>query len=191
MVKLPHCTDDGFYALLAPKPRTANRWRKNLSGDNNHEIDEKPVCGHRTHRADGRRGTGQDSWSICSEASPAHFDPGPTTGGNDFDASGRTIYNRLVEFAHGGTEVTPGLAESWDISEDGLEYTFHLRPGVKFHTTSYFTPTRDFNADDVIFSFERQWKPENPYNAYLEGITWDYFQGMDMPKFLKSDRKGR
>ena len=122
---------------------------------------------------------------FCSEASPAHFDPGPTTGGNDFDASSRTIYNRLVEFEHGGTAVQPGLAESWEVSDDGLEYTFHLRPGVKFHTTSYFTPTRTFNADDVIFSFERQWKAENAWNAYLEGISWDYFQGMDMPKFLK------
>ena len=92
----------------------------------------------------------------CSEASPAHFDPGPTTGGNDFDASSRTIYNRLVEFEHGGTAVQPALAESWEVSEDGLTYTFHLRPGVKFHTTPYFTPTRDLNADDVIFSFERQ-----------------------------------
>ncbi|WP_375450280.1 ABC transporter substrate-binding protein [uncultured Devosia sp.] len=126
---------------------------------------------------------------FCSEASPAHFDPGPTTGGNDFDASGRTIYNRLVEFEHGGTNVVPGLAESWDISEDGLEYTFHLRAGVKFHTTAYFTPTRDLNADDVIFSFERQYKPDNAFNTYLEGISWDYFQGMDMPKFLKSIEK--
>jgi dipeptide transport system substrate-binding protein len=126
---------------------------------------------------------------FCSEASPAHFDPGPTTGGNDFDASSRTIYNRLVEFEHGGTAVTPGLAESWEVSADGLEYTFHLRPGVKFHTTSYFTPTRDLNADDVIFSFERQWKEDNAWNKYLEGISWDYFQGMDMPKFLKSIEK--
>ena len=93
---------------------------------------------------------------FCSEASPAHFDPGPTTGGNDFDASSRTIYDRLVEFEHGGTAVIPGLAESWEVSADGLEYTFKLRPGVKFHTTPYFTPTRDLNADDVIFSFERQ-----------------------------------
>ena len=126
---------------------------------------------------------------FCSEASPAHFDPGPTTGGNDFDASSRTIYNRLVEFEHGGTAVTPGLAESWDVSEDGLTYTFHLRPGVKFHTTEYFTPTRDLNADDVIFSFERQWKDDSPWNKYLEGISWDYFQGMDMPKFLASIEK--
>src|SRR3954453_4554545 len=56
----------------------------------------------------------------CSEASPANFDPGTTTGGNDFDASSRTIYSRLVEFKHGGTEIEPGLADSWDISDDGL-----------------------------------------------------------------------
>jgi len=125
----------------------------------------------------------------CSEASPAHFDPGPLTGGNDFDASAHTIFERLVEFKPGTTEIIPALAESWEISEDGLEYTFHLRPGVKWHTQSYFTPTRDLNADDVIFSFERQWKEDNVWNAYLEGMTWDYFQGMDMPKYLSSIEK--
>lgn len=125
----------------------------------------------------------------CSEASPAHFDPGPLTGGNDFDASAHTIFERLVEFKPGTTEIIPALAESWEISEDGLEYTFHLRPGVKWHTQSYFTPTRDLNADDVIFSFERQWKEDNTWNAYLEGMTWDYFQGMDMPKYLSSIEK--
>ena len=122
----------------------------------------------------------------CSEASPAHFDPGPVTGGNDFDASAHTIFERLVEFAPGSTEVIPALAESWDISEDGKEYTFHLRPGVKWQTLPYFTPTRDLNADDVIFSFERQWKADNPWHNYLEGMTWDYFQGMDMPKYIAS-----
>lgn len=126
---------------------------------------------------------------FCSEASPAHFDPGPTTGGNDFDASSRTIYDRLVEFEHGGTAVIPGLAESWEVSEDGLTYTFKLRAGVKFHTTPYFTPTRDLNADDVIFSIERQWKQDNPWYQYLEGLSWDYFQGMDMPKFIASIEK--
>ena len=40
---------------------------------------------------------------------------------------------------------------------DGLVYTFQLRKGVKWQTTKTFTPTRDFNADDVIFTFERQW----------------------------------
>jgi dipeptide transport system substrate-binding protein len=121
----------------------------------------------------------------CSEASPANFDPGITTGGNDFDASSRTIYSRLVEFVHGGTTLEAGLAEKWDISADGKEYTFKLRPGVKFHTTSFFTPTRDLNADDVIFSFERQYKTDNKWFAYMPNITWDYYQGMDMPKYVK------
>ncbi|MGB3146702.1 MAG: ABC transporter substrate-binding protein, partial [Paracoccaceae bacterium] len=86
----------------------------------------------------------------CSEGSPEGFDPAPFTAGTTFDASAKPLYNRLVEFQNGTTNVIPGLAESWEVSEDGLEVTFHLRPGVKFHTTDTFTPTRDFNADDVI-----------------------------------------
>jgi len=125
----------------------------------------------------------------CSEASPSHFDPGPQTGGNDFDSSSQTMYNRLVQFTPGSTAVEPALAESWDISEDGKEYTFHLRPGVKFHTQPYFTPTRDLNADDVIFSFERQYKEDNPYFAYLPNLSWDYYQGMDMPRYVTSIEK--
>ncbi|RWM97459.1 MAG: ABC transporter substrate-binding protein [Mesorhizobium sp.] len=121
----------------------------------------------------------------CSEASPAGFDPSPWSGGNDFDASSRTIYSRLVEFEHGKTTIEPGLAESWTVSDDGLEYTFKLRPGVKFQTTDYFTPTRDLNADDVIFSFERQWKKENPWFDYLAGTGWEYFTGMGFPDLLK------
>ncbi len=71
----------------------------------------------------------------CSEGSPEGFDPALFTAGTTFDASSRPIYNRLVEFESGTTNVIPGLAESWTVSDDGLEYTFKLRPGVKFHTT--------------------------------------------------------
>ena len=88
----------------------------------------------------------------CSEGSPEGFDPAPWTAGTTFDASSRTVYDRLIEFKHGSTETEPGLAESWETSEDGTEITFHLRPGVKFQTTDFFTPTREMNADDVVFS---------------------------------------
>ena len=47
------------------------------------------------------------------------------------------------------------LAESYEVSDDGLQYTMKLRQGVKWQTTDAFTPTRDFNADDVIFTIER------------------------------------
>jgi dipeptide transport system substrate-binding protein len=125
----------------------------------------------------------------CAEASPEGFDPGLYTGGNTFDASAHPVYNRLLEFKKGTTEVEPGLAESYEVSDDGLQYTFKLRPGVKFQTTDFFTPTRDFNADDVIFSYERQWKEDNAWNKYVEGASWEYFAGMGMPDLLASIEK--
>ncbi len=121
----------------------------------------------------------------CSEGSPEGFDPALYTAGTTFDASSKPIYNRLVEFKSGTTEVIPGLAESWTISDDGLEFTFKLREGTKFHTTDFFTPTRDFNADDVIFSFERQLKKDNPWHEYTAGASWEYFNGMSMPDLIK------
>lgn len=120
----------------------------------------------------------------CSEGSPEGFDPALYTSGTTFDASSHPIYNRLVEFETGTTNVIPGLAESWSASEDGLEYTFNLRQGVKFHSNDMFTPSRDFNADDVIFSFERQRLADHPYNG-VSGGTWEYFGGMSMPDLIK------
>src|SRR6202789_403408 len=98
-----------------------------------------------------------------SEGSPAGFDPAQYTTGTDFTANTFTVYNRLVEFERGGTKVEPGLAEKWDVSADGLTYTFHLRHGVKFQTTAYFKPTRDLNADDVLFTFNRMLDPNQPF----------------------------
>jgi dipeptide transport system substrate-binding protein len=120
---------------------------------------------------------------FCSEASPEGFNPAFYTGSTTFDAS-RPIFNRLAEFKRGSTEVIPALAEKWDISEDGTEYTFYLRKGVIFHANSLFTPTRDFNADDVIFSFMRQFDKEHPYHK-VGGASYEYFNSMSMQELLK------
>jgi dipeptide transport system substrate-binding protein len=117
---------------------------------------------------------------FCSEGSPAGFDPGLYTTGTDFDAAAETVFNRLSQFERGGTAVIPGLAEKWDISEDGLSYTFHLRPGVKFHTTDYFKPSRDFNADDVLFTFQRMLDKDHPFRkAYPSEFPYFTDMGMD------------
>jgi len=117
---------------------------------------------------------------FCSEGSPAGFDPGQYTTGTDFDASAETMFNRLTQFERGGTAVTPGLATSWDISPDGLTYTFHLREGVKFHTTPYFKPTREFNADDVLFTFNRMINKDDPFRkAYPTEFPYFTDMGMD------------
>ncbi len=56
----------------------------------------------------------------------------------------------------------PGLAEKWDISADGKVYTFHLRKGVKWHSTPTSSRPATLNADDIIFAIERQWKRAIP-----------------------------
>ena len=124
----------------------------------------------------------------CSEGSPEGFDPALFTAGTTFDASSHPIYNRLLEFETGTTNVVPGLAERVEASDDGLEYTFHLRQGVKFHANDAFTPSRDFNADDVIFSFMRQKDAAHPFNQ-VSGGTWEYFKSMGMPDLIESIEK--
>ena len=124
----------------------------------------------------------------CSEGSPEGFVPAVYTAGTTFDASSRQMFNRLVEFERGSTKIVPALAESWDVSDDGLAYTFNLRKGVKFHTTKSFTPSRDLNADDVLFSFLRQHDKNHPFHK-VSGGQYEYFVGMDMPNIIKSIEK--
>jgi dipeptide transport system substrate-binding protein len=124
---------------------------------------------------------------FCSEGDPEGFDPALYTSETTFDASSRQVYNRLVELRLGTTEIEPALAESWDISDDGTQYTFRLRRGVSFHASGRFQPTRGFNADDVVFSFARQHDSSHPYYGY--GGEWEYFLGMSMATLIDSVEK--
>lgn len=124
----------------------------------------------------------------CSEASPEGFNPAFYTGGTTFDASSRTVFDKLTSFTRGTTEIEPGLAEKWEISPDGKTYTFFLRKGVKFHGAKHFKPSRDFNADDVLFTFERQWKKDHPFHK-VSNANYEYFNSMSMPDLLKSIEK--
>jgi dipeptide transport system substrate-binding protein len=74
------------------------------------------------------------------------------------------------------------------VSPDGKSYVFHLRHGVKFQSNAHFTPSRDFDADDVLFSIERQWKADNPFHG-VSGGSYDYFGDMDMARLLKTVEK--
>lgn len=86
-------------------------------------------------------GRGGDSTSL---------DPAITTEGESFKVT-KNIYETLLNFGEQDTTIHPGLAEEWEVSEDGLEYTFKLQQGVKFHDGT------DFNADAVIKNIDR-WK---------------------------------
>lgn len=130
-------------------------------------------------------GAAATSLVFCSAGAPEGFDAALYTSGTTFDASSRPLYNRLVEFKRGTTEVVPGLAESWSFSEDGRELTVNLRKGVRFHTTDYFSPGRDFNADDVLFTFDRQRNRKNAWHGYVPGADWEYFNGTGMSRLVR------
>lgn len=110
----------------------------------------------------------------CSEASPASFNPQVVTDAPSYNASAITLYNKLMRFELGTTKMIPGLAESYTISKDEKVYSFKLRRGVKFHTTSYFRPTRDFNAEDVLFSINRQRQKDHPFHMVSGGVYTQY-----------------
>ncbi len=120
----------------------------------------------------------------CSEGSPSSFNPQLATDGTTFNAT-IPVYDKLVDFKVGTTLVEPSLAkEKPKISVDGLTYTFYLRNDVHWHTTKYFKPTRNFNADDVLFTFDRQRKKDHPYHL-VNGGTYEYFNSMGMGELIK------
>src|SRR5438876_5185072 len=125
----------------------------------------------------------------CSEGSPEGFQPQFFTTGTTFDAASVPMFNRLVEFELGTTNIVPGLAEKWDVSADGKIYTFHLRKGVKFHSNAVFTPTRDFNADDVVFSWTRMADPNHPFHKVTAGQTFAYYEDMAMKDIVDKVEK--
>jgi peptide/nickel transport system substrate-binding protein len=90
-------------------------------------------------------------------AEPKSLDPAAVTAANDFRIL-FNIYDGLARYKSGTLEPEPALAKSWDISEDGTVYTFHLREGISFHDG---TP---FNAEAVKFNFDRMLDENHPYH---------------------------
>src|ERR1700710_2413898 len=113
---------------------------------------------------------------VCTEASPDFLNPQFSEANPAYDVSSQ-IYERLVAVERGGSKLLPGLAESWEVSPDGLQVTFKLRPGVRGQSNRLFKPTRDLNADDVLFSFGRAMDPSDPY-AKVGGVSYAFFESI-------------
>ena len=125
----------------------------------------------------------------CSEGSPEGFQPQFFSTGTTFDAVSVPMFNRLVEFEIGTTNIVPALAQSWTVAPDGKAYTFKLRKGVAFHANANFKPTRDFNADDVLFSWYRMADDSHPFHKFTAGQTFAYFDDMGMKNVVDKVEK--
>lgn len=125
----------------------------------------------------------QEGLIYCTEGAPQTFNPQITSAGTTLDAVSLPLYDRLLEVNPITLALEPGLATNWQVSEDGLSYLFTLRKGVWFHRTATFTPSRPFNADDVIFSFKRLLDPEHPYHR-ISGGRYPYFHSLGLDSLI-------
>jgi peptide/nickel transport system substrate-binding protein len=94
-----------------------------------------------------------DTFTYAQGADPRGLDPALVDDGESSKII-VNIYEGLLKYATDSTKVEPSLAESWEISPDGLAYTFKLKKGVKFHDGT------DFNAEAVKFNIDRQLPPQ-------------------------------
>ncbi|KNE85958.1 ABC transporter substrate-binding protein [Aggregatibacter aphrophilus] len=109
----------------------------------------------------------------CTNATGFSFNPQTADAGTSMNVVTEQIYNKLFDISNTSAIPTPVLAQSYSVSPDGTVITIHLRKGIKFHRTDWFKPTRDFNADDVVFSLNRVLGYET-YLPTLEQSSVDY-----------------
>ena len=127
----------------------------------------------------------QNGLAYCTEGSPSSFNPQTATSNVTLDATTSQLYNRLLFIDPNTQQFKAGLAIDWEISEDRLSYRFFLRKNVRFHQTDYFTPTRPFNADDVIFSFARILDKKHPYHD-VSANGYPFFEGIELDQQIQS-----
>ena len=99
----------------------------------------------------------QTSATVAMQLEPPHLDPTSAAAGAIDSVTYSNIFEGLTRFASDGS-IIAGLAESWEISEDGLTYTFKLRDGVTFHDGT------TMDGEDVKFSLDRA-RAEDSVNA--------------------------
>ncbi|EIE49349.1 peptide/opine/nickel uptake ABC transporter periplasmic substrate-binding protein [Citreicella sp. 357] len=108
----------------------------------------------------------QTDLTVALQLEPPHLDPTSAAAGAIDSVLYSNVFEGLTKFTETGA-VVPGLAQSWEISDDGKVYTFHLREGVTFHDGTAF------DASDVVFSLDRARADDsqNAQKALFDGIA--------------------
>jgi peptide/nickel transport system substrate-binding protein len=135
---------------------------------------------------EGGEAEGQSGGTLVfgGASDPTNLDPAFASDGETFRVL-RQVYETLLFNEQGGTEAVPGLAESYEASEDGLEYTFELRDGVTFHDGT------EFNAEAVCFNFDRWFNftglAQSPSaSAYWQDVFGGFADTPDVPSIYNS-----
>ncbi len=115
---------------------------------------------------------GRDTFVWMQNAEPIGLYCADETDGESLRGC-EQIVEQLLAYEIGGTDVIASLAETWDVSDDGTLWTFHLRSGVVFHDGS------TFDANDVVASYDAQWDMNSPNHTGRDGnfTYWDALFG--------------
>lgn len=124
----------------------------------------------------------------CVNGQVNTFNPQMTSTGITVDTLAAQLYDRLLDVDPYTYRLMPELAERWEVLDNGATYRFHLRPHVEFQKTSWFSPTRPLNADDVVFTFQRIFDRNNPWHN-VNGGNYPYFDSLQFAESIKSVRK--
>ncbi|NMP28766.1 peptide ABC transporter substrate-binding protein SapA [Rahnella sp. SAP-1] len=130
----------------------------------------------------------QTGFVYCVNGMVNNFNPQKASSGLVIDTLAAQIYDRLLDVDPYTYRLIPELAQNWEVLDNGATYVFHLRKDVPFQTSSWFTPTRMMNADDVVFSFERVIDEHNHYHS-VNGSDYPYFDSLQFSKTVKSIKK--
>ncbi|WP_404402679.1 ABC transporter substrate-binding protein [Idiomarina seosinensis] len=126
----------------------------------------------------------QQGLVYCSEGNPEGFNPQRITSGTTIDATAAQLYDRLIDYDAEQRQFVPALAKSWQALDNGTRYRFELRDDISFHDTAYFTPSRQLNADDVIFSFNR-WLDRTSLYFNVGGGNYPFFTATGLDQLIK------
>ena len=124
----------------------------------------------------------------CVDSSIGELNPqlyGSTPVGSSLS---HQLYDRLLTINPMSQRLEGELAKKWNISRDGLRYTFYLQKGVAFHTVPWFKPSRTMNADDVLFSFNRILDSSHPYHA-VSGGHYPFFERVGFDEQISTLKK--
>lgn len=132
---------------------------------------EETEAGEEDAEAEEAAASGDQVLVFARGGDSESLDPGSTTDGESSRVT-KQVLEGLLTFEEDSFDLLPGLAHDWEVSDDGLSYTFYLEEGVTFHDGT------DFNAEAVKVNFERWADPEHEYAFSDDGYVYSMYGTM-------------
>ncbi|MBG0759087.1 ABC transporter substrate-binding protein [Vibrio cidicii] len=136
-------------------------------------------CGNEVDHTEIRK----SGFVFCGQSNLKTFNPQLIDSGITADALSPQIYDTLLTLDPTTHQPIASIAQDWQVNKSGTEYILNLRTDVAFQNTAWFTPTRNLNAQDVVFSFRRIIDPTHPYHL-VGGGSYPWFTGIDLANLL-------